>query len=128
MRPRASNLPAAFAGLDVEVLVGGASAFNVDFFDDTTTFTPIVFAFVLGLSFILLTVGGRAIVLPIKAIILNLLSVAAAYGAVVLVFQDGVGPSWVKSIFGFNSVESIEAWLPLFLFAVLFGLRTMENS
>jgi RND superfamily putative drug exporter len=115
-------VPAAFDGSEVEVLVGGASAFNVDFFDDVVTFTPIVFVFVLGLSFLLLTVVFRSIVLPVKAILLNLLSVFAAYGAVVLVFQDGTGPSWAKSIFGFQQVEAIEAWLPLFLFAVLFGL------
>ena len=115
-------VPASFAGTGVEVLVGGASGFNVDFFDDVTSRTPIVFLFVLGLSFIVLTVVFRSIVLPLKAIFLNLLSVAAAYGLVALFFQEGVGPSWVKNIFGFEAVESIEAWLPLFLFAVLFGL------
>jgi RND superfamily putative drug exporter len=115
-------IPAAFAGTNTEVLVGGATAFNVDFFEDVQVFTPIVFVFVLGLSFILLTVVFRSIVLPIKAIILNLLSVAAAYGAVVLAFQADVGPGWLKDIIGFQQVEAIEAWLPLFLFAVLFGL------
>ena len=119
---RANLVPAAFGGTGVEVLVGGMTAFNVDFFDDVSTYTPIVFVFVLGLSFMLLTVVFRSIVLPIKAILMNLLSVAAAYGAVVLAFQAGVGPSWVKNIFGFQQVEGIEAWLPLFLFAVLFGL------
>ncbi|MFQ5553789.1 MAG: MMPL family transporter [Acidimicrobiia bacterium] len=121
-RLRNDLVPAAFSGTDATVLVGGASAFNVDFFDDVSTFTPIVFVFVLGLSFMLLTVVFRSIVLPVKAILLNLLSVGAAYGAVVLAFQDGIGPSWTKSIFGFQQVEAIEAWLPLFLFAVLFGL------
>lgn len=119
---RANLVPAAFGGTDVEVLVGGMTAFGVDFFDDVSTYTPIVFVFVLGLSFMLLTVVFRSIVLPIKAILMNLLSVGAAYGAVVLAFQAGVGPSWVKNIFGFQQVEGIEAWLPLFLFAVLFGL------
>ena len=119
---RATAVPAAFSGTNVEVLVGGFSAFNVDFFSDVATFTPIVFIFVLGLSFLLLTVVFRSIVLPVKAIILNLLSVAAAYGMVTLFFQQGVGPDWLKNIFGFQQVESIEAWLPLFLFAVLFGL------
>jgi len=119
---RSNLVPAAFSGTEVEVLVGGASAFNVDFFDDVSTYTPLVFVWVLGLSFLLLTVVFRSVVLPVKAILLNLLSVAAAYGAVVLAFQDGVGPSWVKNIFGFQQVEAIEAWLPLFLFAVLFGL------
>ena len=119
---RANLVPAAFGGTGVEVLVRGMTAFNVDFFDDVSIYTPIVFVFVLGLSFMLLTVVFRSIVLPIKAILMNLLSVAAAYGAVVLAFQAGVGPSWVKNIFGFQQVEGIEAWLPLFLFAVLFGL------
>ena len=119
---RSDLVPAAFEGTGVDVLVGGNSAFNVDFFDDVSTFTPIVFAWVLGLSFLLLTVVFRSIVLPVKAILMNLLSVGAAYGAVVIVFQAGTGPSWAKSIFGFQQVEGIEAWLPLFLFAVLFGL------
>ena len=115
-------VPMAFDGTGVEVLVGGTSGFNVDFFDDVTVFTPIVFVFVLGLSFLLLTVVFRSIVLPVKAIILNLLSVAAAYGAVTLFFQDGVGPGFIKDVSPFLQVEQIEAWLPLFLFAVLFGL------
>jgi RND superfamily putative drug exporter len=121
-RLRNDLVPTAFAGSDTTVLVGGASAFNVDFSDDVSTYTPVVFAFVLGLSFLLLTVVFRSIVLPVKAILLNLLSVGAAYGAVVLAFQAGVGPSWAKNVFGFQQVEAIEAWLPLFLFAVLFGL------
>jgi len=77
-----------------------------------------VFAFVLGLSFILLTLAFRSIVLPAKAILLNLLSVGAAYGLLVLVFQKGVG----NELFGFQQVDAVEAWVPLFLFAVLFGL------
>ena len=77
-----------------------------------------MFVFVLGLSFILLTVAFRSLVVPAKAIVLNLLSVGAAYGLIVLVFQKGVG----NEIFGFEQVDAIEAWLPLFLFSVLFGL------
>jgi RND superfamily putative drug exporter len=122
---RAEYVPAAFDGVEAEVLVGGETAFNVDFFDLSDTYTPIVFAFVLGLSFLLLTVVFRSIVLPVKAIILNLLSVGAAYGMVVMFFQQGVGPGFVKDIaefLNFPQVESIEAWLPLFLFAILFGL------
>ncbi|MGH2637486.1 MAG: MMPL family transporter [Actinomycetota bacterium] len=122
---RSEYVPAAFDGVDAVVLVGGETAFNVDFFDLADTYTPIVFAFVLGLSFLLLTVVFRSIVLPVKAIILNLLSVGAAYGMVVMFFQQDVGPSFVKDIaefLNFPQVESIEAWLPLFLFSVLFGL------
>jgi len=122
---RGQYIPQAFTGVDAEVLVGGETAFNVDFFDLADTYTPIVFAFVLGLSFVLLTVVFRSIVLPVKAIILNLLSVGAAYGLVVAFFQQGVGPGFVKDIadvLNFQQVESIEAWIPLFLFAILFGL------
>jgi RND superfamily putative drug exporter len=124
-RVRSEMVPAAFAGTGTTALVGGFTAFNIDFFADVDTFTPIVFVFVLGLSFILLTVVFRSIVLPVKAILLNLLSVGAAYGMVVAFFQDGTGPSFVKDIaerLGFIQVEVIEAWLPLFLFSVLFGL------
>ncbi|MEK7252818.1 MAG: MMPL family transporter [Actinomycetota bacterium] len=125
IRLRAEYVPQAFAGTDATVLVGGWPAFNIDFFDDVKTNTPIVFIFVLGLSFLLLTVVFRSIVLPIKAILLNLLSVGAAYGAIVLFFQPAASPGWIQSIaegLGFIQVESIEAWLPLFLFAILFGL------
>ena len=117
-RVRVDYVPQALASADVDALVGGETAFNKDFFDLTATYTPIVFAFVLTLSFLLLTVVFRSIVVPIKAIIMNLLSVGAAYGLIVLVFQKGVG----ADLLGFQQVESIEAWLPLFLFSILFGL------
>lgn len=125
LRLRAEYVPKAFDGTGAEVFVGGWPAFSVDFFDDVDTYTPIVFTFVLGLSFLLLTVVFRSIVLPVKAILLNLLSVGAAYGAVVLFFQPSASPGWIQSIaewLGFIQVESIEAWLPLFLFSILFGL------
>ncbi len=79
---------------------------------------PIVFFFVLGLSFVLLAIAFRSVVVALKAILLNLLSVGAAYGLLVLVFQKGYG----NELFGFPDVETIEAWVPLFLFSVLFGL------
>ncbi|MEX1046056.1 MAG: MMPL family transporter [Actinomycetota bacterium] len=121
---RADVIPEAFAGANAVVLVGGDSAFNTDFFDQAGMYQPIVFVFVLGLSFLLLTVVFRSIVVPIKAIIMNLLSVGAAYGLITLVFQEG-GPAIGKSIadfLGFQRVEAIEAWIPLFLFSILFGL------
>ena len=124
-RLRSDYIPQAFEGVGVEVLVGGETAFDSDFFDVADTYTPIVFVFVLGLSFLLLTVVFRSLVVPVKAIIMNLLSVGAAYGMVVMFFQQGVGPSFIKDIadgFGFIQVEAIEAWLPLFLFSILFGL------
>jgi RND superfamily putative drug exporter len=115
---RADLIPQAFGDLDTTVLVGGTTAEDVDYFDIVGNWLPIVLAFVLGLSFILLTVAFRSIVIPAVAIALNLLSVGAAYGLLVLVFQKGVG----NEIFGFQQVETIEAWVPLFLFSVLFGL------
>ncbi len=108
----------AFDGVPANALVGGMTAENLDAFHMLTIYTPIVFAFVLGLSFILLLVVFRSIVVPIKAVIMNLLSVGAAYGLLVLVTQEGVG----AGLFGFQQVEKIEAWLPIFLFAILFGL------
>jgi RND superfamily putative drug exporter len=117
-------VPQAFEGVTgVEVLVGGETAFFADFLDVANDYQPIVFVFVLGLSFILLTVVFRSIVVTIKAIAMNLLSVGAAYGAITLVFQKGVGIDLFNAIgFNFTRSESIEAWLPLFLFSVLFGL------
>ena len=79
---------------------------------------PLIFAFVFGLAFLLLLVTFRSIVIPIKAILLNLLSVGAAYGVLVLVFQDGHG----ESLLGFTSNGGVASWLPLFLFVILFGL------
>ena len=115
---RDDYVPAAFDGVPARVLVGGDIAANLDGFAMLRLYTPIVFAFVLGLSFILLLVVFRSIVVPIKAVIMNLLSVGAAYGLLVLVTQKGVG----AGLLGFQQVESIEAWLPIFLFAILFGL------
>jgi putative drug exporter of the RND superfamily len=79
---------------------------------------PIVFAFVLGFAFLLLLVTFRSIVIPLKAIILNLLSVGAAYGVLVWIFQDG----HLQGLLGFHSNGAVVTWLPLFLFTVLFGL------
>jgi RND superfamily putative drug exporter len=121
---RSEIVPGVFDGVDgVEVLVGGNTAFFTDFLDVADRYQWVVLAFVLGLSFILLTVVFRSIVVPVKAIIMNLLSVGAAYGAVTLVFQEGVGIGFFNALgFQFERAESIEAWLPLFLFSVLFGL------
>jgi RND superfamily putative drug exporter len=122
---RSDIVPEAFSDVPVEVFVGGDTAYNLDYLDQAQTYTPIVFSFVLGLSFVLLTVAFRSIVIPIKAIAMNLLSVGAAYGLVVLFFQQGVGPEIFKDVaawLGFGQVESIEAGLPLFMFSVLFGL------
>ena len=111
-------IPDAFAGVPAEVHVGGMTAEAADFYGIVAVYTPIVFAFVLGLSFLILMMVFRSIVIPIKAIIMNLLSVGATYGLLVIVFQLGVG----ADLLGFDRAEVIDAWLPLFLFAVLFGL------
>ncbi len=115
---REEIIPAAFAGVPAEVYVGGLTAEVTDFYGIVRFYTPIVFALVLGLSFIILMMVFRSIVIPLKAIIMNLLSVGATYGLLVLVFQRGVG----IDLFGFQRAEVIDAWMPLFLFAVLFGL------
>jgi RND superfamily putative drug exporter len=101
-----------------DVSVTGETAAGHDFQSLMGVRTPIVFAFVLGLAFLILLVTFHSIVIPIKAIILNLLSVGAAYGILVAVFQYG----WGASLLGFHSTHSIANWLPLFLFVVLFGL------
>ena len=116
---RDSTVPAAFSKLDgVDVAVTGEAAATADFSATMKSKTPIVFAFVLGLSFLLMLFSFRSIVIPIKAIILNLLSVGASYGLLKLVFQDGHG----EKLLGFESNGAITSWLPLFLFVILFGL------
>jgi RND superfamily putative drug exporter len=117
-RLRDEYIPASFAGVDARVYVTGSTATEEDVIGVIRTYTPFVFIFVLALSFVLLLVVFRSIVVPAKALIMNLLSVGAAYGLLVLVFQHGVG----NELFGFQQQESIEAWLPLFLFSLLFGL------
>jgi uncharacterized membrane protein YdfJ with MMPL/SSD domain len=101
-----------------DVAVTGMTAGSKDFLDVMKSHLPIVFGFVLSLAFILLLVTFRSIVVPIKAIVLNLLSVGAAYGLLVLIFQDGHG----EKALDFQSVGGITPWLPLFLFVILFGL------
>ena len=115
---REELIPAAFDGVPAEVYVGGVSAEATDFYGIVDVYTPVVFAFVLGLSFIILMLVFRSIVIPIKAIIMNLLSVGTTYGLLVLVFQKGVG----TDLLGFQHAEVIDAWIPLFLFTILFGL------
>lgn len=115
---RTQLIPAAFAGVDAEVLVTGSTAFDVDSVKLIDTYTPGVFVFVLGLSFVLLLLVFRSIVVPLKAILMNLLSVGASYGILVLVFQGGIG----QKLFGLQHTTTIEAWVPIFLFCVLFGL------
>ena len=115
---RDQYIPSAFGGVDAEALVGGVTAEATDVFSIVETYTPIVFAFVLGFSFIILMLVFRSIVIPIKAVAMNLLSVGTAYGLLVLVFQKDVG----TELLGFQHAEVIDVWIPLFLFSILFGL------
>jgi RND superfamily putative drug exporter len=98
--------------------VGGQTSSNIDYFDIVDHYLPIVVALVLGLSFLVLLIAFRSVVVPLVAMVMNLLSVGAAYGLLVLVGQKGVG----AGLLGFTRVDTIEAWIPLFLFSVLFGL------
>ncbi len=116
---RDNTIPQAFSSsADTSVYVSGGPAFNTDYFHIVDSSTPTVFGFVLGLSFVLLLLAFRSIVIAAKAIVMNLLSVGAAYGTLVLVFQKGYG----NDLFGFQQSPTIEAWIPIFLFCVLFGL------
>jgi RND superfamily putative drug exporter len=110
--PIARTLP------DVEVAVTGVTAGTQDFNEQMRTRLPYVFLFVLGLAFVLLLLTFRSLVIAATAVALNLLSVAAAYGILVAVFQHG----WFADVFGFQTNGAIVSWLPLFLFVVLFGL------
>jgi len=111
---RGRIVPDAFAGTTASVYVSGDTAESIDFRDRMSSSAYYVFAFVLGLSFLLLLVMFRSIVIPIKALILNLLSVGAVYGVLVIVFQWG----WGIGILGSEETGIIEAWLPLFLFGL----------
>ncbi len=117
-RLRDTYIPQAFAGTSADALVTGATASGIDDTSLITGSTVEVFAAVLGFSFIVLLLVFRSIVVPLKAIVMNLLSVGAAYGLMVLVFQHGIGNEWL----GLAHVETIESWVPLFMFSVLFGL------
>jgi RND superfamily putative drug exporter len=117
-RLREDYVPSAFAATADRVFVGGAAAEARDGFAVNSGWLPIVIAFVLSLSFVLLLLAFRSIAIPFTAIAVNLLSVGAAYGILVLVFQKGVG----ADLLGFTQVDRIDAWIPVFLFSVLFGL------
>jgi uncharacterized membrane protein YdfJ with MMPL/SSD domain len=98
--------------------VTGQTAQSEDFNSLMDSRLPIVFGFVLGMAFLLLLVTFRSIVIPIKAILLNLLSVSAAYGIVTWIFQDG----HLESLLDFKATGSVLSWLPMFMFVILFGL------
>jgi RND superfamily putative drug exporter len=112
-------IPATVGGVTgVDAAVTGVTAGTHDFSEQMKSHAPLVFAFVLALCFVLLLVTFRSLVIPIKAVLLNLLSVGAAYGLLVLVFQH----TWAEGLLGFHSNGAITSWLPLFMFVILFGL------
>lgn len=115
---RQEVVPANLAGLGVQGYVGGDAALVVDVVNTYTQAMPLVFGFVLGLSFLILLIAFHSIVIPVTAIILNLLSTATSYGTLVLVFQDG----WFGNLLGIKQTEVIESWVPVFIFTILFGL------
>jgi RND superfamily putative drug exporter len=115
-RIRDTYIPRARFG-DAEVVLSGAPAFGVDFIETAYGAFPWLIVAVLILSYLLLLRAFRSVVLPLKAVLLNLLSVSATYGVLVLVFQQGL-----HSSLGLNGTPQIEGWIPIFLFAMLFGL------
>ncbi len=119
-RVRETMVPAAFAEqqLDAEVIVGGLSAQIVDITAESQRKLPVVIALVVALSFVLLALVFRSIAIPVKAILMNVLSIAAAYGLLVVVFQEGAG----AALFDFQPTGATQVYLPLLTFAVLFGL------
>jgi uncharacterized membrane protein YdfJ with MMPL/SSD domain len=112
-------LPETVGALEgAEAGVTGSTAISKDFGSEMRGAAPLVFLFVLAFAFVLLLVSFRSVVIAVKAIVLNLLSVAAAFGVLVLVFQN----EWAKGILGFDYSGGVMAWLPVFLFVILFGL------
>jgi putative drug exporter of the RND superfamily len=117
-RLRGRLVPAAQFPSGVRVLAGGGPPQGVDFLDQAYRYFPWLVAAVLVLTYFLLMRAFRSVLLPLKAVILNLLSVAASYGMLVVVFKWGVG----SSVLGLYEIGQIEGWIPIFLFAMLFGL------
>lgn len=117
-RLRADVIPEATGGEGNPIYVGGLTASIVDFSEANADRLPTLLVVVIGLSFLLLVVVFRSIVVPLKAAVMNLLSISAAYGAVVAIFQWG----WLKGLVGVETTAPIEAWVPMMLFTILFGL------
>jgi uncharacterized membrane protein YdfJ with MMPL/SSD domain len=116
---RSELLPSTLGRLSgVSYAVTGEAAGTNDFNETLKSHAPLVFGFVLGLAFLLLLITFGSLVIPLTSIVLNLLSVGAAYGVLVWIFQDG----HLETLLGFHSDGAVVAWLPLFLFSVLFGL------
>ena len=117
-RLRDDIIPAASWPAGARVLAGGGPPQGVDFIDRSYAVFPWLILAVLVLTYLLLLRAFRSLILPLKAVLLNLLSVAASYGALVVVFKWGLG----SSLWGLYQFQQVEAWIPIFLFAMLFGL------
>ncbi len=117
-RLRNDVVPHATQGSTLDAHVGGQTAIGVDLSDTLGQRLPYVFLAILVLSFALLMVVFRSILVPLKAVIMNLLSIGAAYGVIVAIFQWG----WLKNVVGIGKEGPIEAWVPMMLFAIVFGL------
>ena len=115
---RTQVIPQATAGTGLTVYVGGLTAIFVDFSNVLTSKLPLFIGVVVGLSFILLSIVFRSLLIPLKAAIMNLLSVGAAFGVLVAVFQWG----WLDKVFGVTRTGPVTSFLPVMLFAILFGL------
>ncbi|HLI57735.1 MAG TPA: MMPL family transporter [Actinomycetota bacterium] len=115
---RANVIPKVVRGSGLQVYVGGEEAGGIDFSTQMSSRLPIIIGLVVALSFLLLMVVFRSVAVPIKAAIMNMLSIGAAYGVVVAVFQWG----WLGGLIGIGKVGPIDPWVPLFLFTILFGL------
>jgi RND superfamily putative drug exporter len=115
---RTQVIPQAVAGSGLTVYVGGLTAVFADFSTVLTSKLPLFIGVVIGLSFLLLAIVFRSLLIPLKAAVMNLLSVGAAFGVLVAVFQWG----WLGGVFGVTRQGPVEAFLPVFLFAILFGL------
>jgi RND superfamily putative drug exporter len=117
-RLRDSVIPASTSGSTLQVHVGGQTAVGVDLADTLGARLPYMFLAILLLSFVLLTLVFRSLLVPLKAVIMNLLSIGASYGVIVAIFQNG----WLKNLVGIGKEGPIEAWVPMMLFAIVFGL------
>jgi RND superfamily putative drug exporter len=117
-RLRHDVLPGAVAGTGADVYVGGVTAAFIDIGDRIQDRLPLFIGVVVGLSFLLLMIVFRSILVPLKAAVMNLLSIGAAYGVIVAVFQWG----WAKGLFGLDQTVPIVAFVPMMMFAILFGL------
>jgi RND superfamily putative drug exporter len=117
-RIRTSVLPSATAGTGVRAYLTGPNAGAVDFANMTSSRLPWLIGVVVALSMVLLVVVFRSVVIAVKAAVMNLLSISAAYGVLVLVTQHG----WLRQVFGFPETMPVTTWVPIFLFVILFGL------